>query len=221
MQLALVLLLSQVATASASTEYCLKEHLNEAIALNRLRRPLYAQMSDNKSVAISNWLIFSEKIARLFSGGLDRRTLPYQKAGIPIICNDLRSMNDAPAFSSIIKPLSYDFRKTNVREYRRKLKKLKDFDQIVKVSEEFINEVKPEREMHCMVLHVAEAIERAARNAPGYIEQSKASGLKSTEKLSRKYISSLTGLLSGSEELDRWAAPVHKAGIPIICQDVP
>nr|MBA2571563.1 hypothetical protein [Gemmatimonadota bacterium] len=67
-------------------------HLREAIALNRERLPLYAQLTDGASLPISRRLIRAELLALPLARYFDRRAQPYERAGIPLLSEAFVSM---------------------------------------------------------------------------------------------------------------------------------
>ena len=64
----ILLLNATLTTTALAAEFrsCTREHLEEAITLNKERQPLYAALSNNQSIAISSALIEMEhKLLRM------------------------------------------------------------------------------------------------------------------------------------------------------------
>ncbi len=82
--------------------YGFAEHLNEAIALNTEREPLYYDATDGRTVGLSQLLITSEQSLLPTAEDFDERALEFQIEGIPIVAADFVSMADVPAYDAPI-----------------------------------------------------------------------------------------------------------------------
>ncbi len=77
------------------------------------------------------------------------------------------------------------------------------------------------RKSNCMLRHMLESIRRIARLSPRHHMRALDFGLRSPIVLSDDLIKAHLKWLVEAVELDRMAAPLHRLGIPIICNDVP
>lgn len=77
------------------------------------------------------------------------------------------------------------------------------------------------RKSNCMLRHMLESIRRIARLSPRHHMRALDFGLRSPISLSDDLIKAHLKWLDEAVELDRMAAPLHRLGIPIICNDVP
>ncbi len=98
----IILLLNAALTTTALVaefRSCTREHLEEAITLNNERQPLYAALSNNQSIAISSALIEIEHKLLRMAILSDVVSYFYQKAGVPLLCDEYVSMSLTPKFS--------------------------------------------------------------------------------------------------------------------------
>lgn len=221
--------LSLAASGHEVNRDCFRIHLDEAIALNQERDPLYRAVSDGRSRAISSRLIGLEKLALLANRvlGLDRRARVYQNAGIPILCSEFVSMELTPKFRARSPrpwPSLNDFVPVDgavlARTLRHELNK-NGLEGLAAAVEAKLEELNHEPRFHCMVKHVLESLARTARLAPTHEAQAKALGLPSPRHLSDLFIWAQLQTLYDSADLDASAAPLQAEGIAILCQDVP
>lgn len=225
----LVLCIAGPALAADTNSYCMREHLEDAIRLNLERRPLYAAESDQRSLIISDHLISVERQALLFNRifGFDRNALPYQTAGVRLLCAEFVSMQEVPPFQSRgVRPWPDlgTFVPIDGLILARQLRgawKQGGLDGLIHEAEVTIERLASEPRFHCMVRHVLESVIRAARLAPHHDRKARRLGLQSPFPLSIDFtISQLQGLKDAAD-LDAAAAPLQADGIPILCQDVP
>src|SRR4051812_25720307 len=91
--------LSSTVQASAAEDLrfrCFSRHLNEAIELNKERKPLYSELSGGASEVISQRLIFFENLAYWPARFMDWQASSYQEAGIGVLCDEFISMSKVP-----------------------------------------------------------------------------------------------------------------------------
>ena len=88
--------------AFAPGYYGFAEHLNEAIALNTERQPLYHAATDGGTVGLSQLLISSERALLTTAEEFDGRALASHAEGIPIVAADFVSMAGVPAHDAPI-----------------------------------------------------------------------------------------------------------------------
>ncbi len=214
-------------TVTAKTSHaCFTDHLNEAIALNQRRKPVYSRLSARRSIPISETLISSEWFSKLFARGVERDAKIYEKKGVNILCDAFISMSKVPVFQENT-GLRHDprsFRKFDNDDLEDLLEDLNDdlrFEEIFLVVEQQISQLNQQPHFHCMIRHVLESVRRIAYQAPLHDRKALALGLPSSLELSKKLISLHLLSFSVSSYLDKAARPLQAQGIPILCQDVP
>ncbi len=214
----------------SSLKECFREHLREAIAINKARRPLYAQLSNFHSNEISDRLIASEQLAKFASylfHNFDSQAERYQEKGINIVCDEFVSMSLTPEFKAsgpLPHPDLLEFQELDPYMIRRSLVRAIDdgYPQTVAAARHWISVIeKTDARFNCMTRHLLESVGRIAKLAPRHIKKAKTLGLKSPAHLSDSMISAHLLMLPESVALDTLAAPIQAQGIQILCQDVP
>lgn len=215
------------ADPDCGSPFCFFNHINEAIAINQWRRPLYAGLTDGESLAVSNALIYKEQLARPIAVMFDMSARPWQDHGIDLVCDELVSSDLTPEFESQAEvpsvPLSA-FQKTDGDELSWRLRSALSrdgFEGLSTVVSEELVALAENPGYHCMVRHVLESILRCANLAPGHEVEAERLGLGSPLPVSRDMILAQISTLPGCSDIDEIAAPLHARGIPIVCQDVP
>lgn len=206
---------------------CFARHLNEAIALNQERMPRYSALSNGESEKISKRLIRYEKLSLLAAYYFDWKAKKYQKAGIPIFCDEFVSMSMIPPFQmwhsdancplKVLPRLDISSLKSQIRHTYQQ----EGFHALTRFLKVHLSELKKERPYQCLVRHVLESILRTSRLAPQHNSQALAAGLSPTEGLSWEFIQLQLWVLSSAEKMDFDALPIQAKGISIICGDVP
>ncbi|WP_413290310.1 hypothetical protein [Bdellovibrio sp. HCB337] len=202
-------------------------HVHEAMILNEARKPLYAELTDGRSLAISEALISYEKDLLLKSRIADITARPFQWAGVPIVCEDYISINATPQFKAHYPsgaPLLQNFVSVKVGDYVKVLEpsiKAGDFKRVEKISHQAVEELSQEPRLNCMVRHFLESIRRVAGLAEKHDQKSRAVLGVGTKFLSKKMLIVHLDELQFAADLDKMAAPLQAAGVPILCQDVP
>ncbi|MGZ3771862.1 MAG: hypothetical protein ACXVCP_04220 [Bdellovibrio sp.] len=223
-----IILMPQLGLAKLNNiRSCLTNHVHEAITLNKLRKPLYEQVSQKKSESISNKMISMEYRLLLASPLADIWAAPYQAAGIPILCQELVPMSGTPVF----KPLNpngkdsfENFHQPDIdyiREQMLSLYKARAWNSMANFADRKIVDLEQAPRYNCMVKHILESIRRVAALTPIHAQKAVARNMISTEYLSKILLKSHIDLLNEAAELDKLAAPLQADGLPIICQDVP
>ncbi len=207
--------------------HCFREHLREAIALNRERMPKYAELTGGASRAISRRLIWSERLALPVAWYIDRRAAGYERAGIPLVCDAFVPMELAPEFrersAAEPKPLS-DFRSPDIRRMHRAVRasfREGGFPAVSAVLEQEIHLLAEAPTYNCMLRHLLESALRIANLAPIHAAEAARMGMPSPENVSWLMIRLHLMTFEEAAQLDRAAAPIQAQGIPIVCQDVP
>ncbi len=224
--LAIALLLFSTGVASSRTRGAFENHLRDAIRLNQARLPLYSELTEGESEAISKSLIRNERLGVPVAIVVDRVARYWQKRGVPVVAEDFVDLSFTPEFVSSIpdpQPLS-EFQKQDGREIASRLRKaLEDggFSGVHESARAELARLESAPTYHAMLRHVLESTLRAAHLAPKHEALARSLGLKSPAKLSRRLIKlNLLGL-DFAAGLDARAAPIQAQGIPIIHRDVP
>jgi hypothetical protein len=217
-----------VVEAEAATSRCMERHLREAATLNRERMPLYDSLSGGRSRGISRRLIWAERLAIPVAWWVDWRARQFQRAGIPIVCDDFVPMAHTPAFRPRAvhppQPLAA-FVPADARRIRRAVQRalrVGGFAAAGTVLEREIRALERTPEYHCMLRHLLESALRISNQAPRYAAGARARGLLADPApLSRTLLDLHLMVLGDAAKLDRRAAPLQAESIPILCQDVP
>ncbi len=219
---------AQDSVPKAHASRCMERHLREAAALNQTRMPLYDSLSDGRSRGISRRLIWTERLAIPAAWWVDGRARPFQRAGIPIVCDDFVPMAHTPPFRARTdhppQPLSA-FVPADARRIRRDVRhalRADGFTAAGTVLEREIRALAGMPEYHCMLRHLLESALRVSNEAPRHAAAARARGLREDPAaLSRAMLDLHLLVLGDAVRLDRRAAPLQAEGIPIVCQDVP
>jgi len=204
----------------------MERHMREALALNRARAPLYAELTRGRSRGISRTLVWAERAAIPVARYLDWRAAEFQRAGIAVVCDDFVPMHDTPAFrprADDPPPLSA-FAPADVRGLRRAVRRAYRAGGFAAASGALEGEVERLSAVpafHCMTRHLLESALRVSNGAQRHAAEARARGIASPAGLSRTLLELHLGALGASARLDRRAAPLQAEGVPILCQDVP
>ncbi len=215
--------LAMVASANAN---CYYEHLDDAIKINQQRKVMYRELSDSRSLSISNLLILGESLSKLVARYFDYKARPYRREGIPLFCDDFVSMELIPDFRNFdpnpdsielyIRPNTYLMKKELRQAYKRG-----GFLALKKRVHQYYLDLSFTKTYHAMMKHVLESITHSAELAPDYILMAREKSLKNPKKLIWRFINGFIMSLSFAAILDHKAAPLQADGLLIITQDVP
>lgn len=207
---------------------CFAEHLREAIASNESRLPRYREMSGGKTTLLSRELIASERLSLVTAWAVDRQARRFQKAGVPVACDDFVSMDLVPPFRDTkVRPKEPRTSRVPVTSLRlvRALRagyRKDGFPGVHRAAKDWLRTLGEPREYDCMTRHVLESIARVAFLAPQYEALAREKGIKrAPTSLSWRLVDLHLLSLPLARKLDDDAAPLQEAGIPILCQDVP
>ncbi|MEK7357605.1 MAG: hypothetical protein AAB250_14225 [Bdellovibrionota bacterium] len=226
----LVVALVMISGGALEARECFREHLREAIALNRERLPRYSSLSGGRSEAVSNRLILLERLALTGSHlthDFDKLDKKYQKAGLQVLCEDFVPMDKTPAFKPQFDgpaPLLTSFRSLQPADIKARLKLALKNGGFLGVRIEaglWLASISSEPRMNCMMRHTLASIARIATLAPLHAERAKSRGLPTPENLERRLIESHWALIDQIQWVDRKAAGLQAQGLPIVCNDVP
>lgn len=200
-------------------------HLREAIALNRLRAPRYAALSDGASLPISRALIRQERMLLPLARWFDRRAEPYHRAGVPLLLDAFVSMDHTPewlpdcprpAAAPRLRPRAWPMAWRLGRTLRRE--GLEGFCTAVEAE---LAALDAEPAYHAMLRHLLESAARIARLAPHHHRAARNRGLTGALRISTQLLRLHLLGLPPAARLDRRAAPLQARGIAILARDVP
>lgn len=225
----IVLILILLALGSAQAHECknpISTHLKEAIAHNKKAAKIYSKLSEGESEQLSYTLITLEHISILISNGVEREARPYHQNNIPLLCEEIPSMDGLPAFQE---RLPVDLRPQTFFKYDRKslsqeLTKLMDqnrFDEAYDLVAVDLNKLEAAPNQLCLTRHFLESIALTLKLATSHRDQAIAAGLPDPVNVIKKYIELQRRALFLTAHLDKQAFPLQKDGLLIFCQDVP
>lgn len=223
---ACALLLAAPAAAQDNEGRCMEGHLREAIELNRERMPRYDSLTAGRSRAVSRRLIWSERLALPVAWVIDRRARTWLAEGVRIVCDDFVPMEGTPEFlgrTDDPPPLS-SFVPSDPRRIRRAVVRALRAGGFPGASEALEGELARLEDApayHCMTRHLLESMLRVSNLAPQHARAAAERELPSPERLSRTLLDLHLTTLGEAARLDRMAAPLQAAGVPIVCRDVP
>jgi hypothetical protein len=202
---------------------CFRRHLEDAIALNRERRPRYAALSDGASNGISDRLIASEVLTLPIASYFDWRASEYQRVGIPLMCDEFVSMDTVgatpdsphvPAQAAV--RLDPHALRTEVERHLAEREPRLAADRL-RASLEALSD--PGRA--CMQRHLLESALRAVLLAVRHSEQAAILGLPDPRDVSVDFVRVHLLVLEQAEALDRDAESLNARGVAIVCADLP
>lgn len=222
-----ILLTPAGAEATPLTRKCLQTHIRDAIEINTQRMWLYAQLSNNRSLPISEKLLELERKILPMAGLADTWARYFQSRGIPVLCNDFIDMAETPVFS-FMNPHGpgsiLDYRKPDVMKIYPLLKSLyksKSYMSLAHEADAEIRRLDQEPRYNCLFKHTLESIRRVAGLLPEYMQEARIKKISSPEILMRATLKSHLDLLEDFAALDQMAAPLQAEGLMILCQDLP
>ena len=208
-------------------QVCFAGHLRAAIALNSERKAIYSELSDGASDKVSRVLILGERIALPQAMFLELEARKYQRAGIPILCDEFASMSTVPPISMTkaeVVPAPAFMASDPAKIWSEQVRKAYDQDGFGGASasaSQILEGLQSTPRFFCMARHLLSSIVRVANLAPVYERAALEKGMKSPLGISRSLLMKHLSALSLSIKVDRPAAVVQAQGIPIVCGDVP
>ncbi len=220
-----------MSTYSVAAEHCMQEHLKEAIALNSERRGIYANLTEGKSVEVSDKLIGMEKttllMLKLPFWNFDKLLGSFEKYDLQPTCDTFISMKTVTTFDSQF-PQGAPTENTalvDTKKIRQTLAAAVE-TQNVSILKEKLHELhmqlNTEPRLNCMSRHVIESTLRIATLFPNW--NSKIEDPKDKEKFEKivyRLLKNHIFALKSAGQIDELSRPLQLAGVPIICQDVP
>ncbi len=203
-----------------------ERHLRDAIALNRERAPAYAALSSGASRPISRALIASERLMLPVARWFDRRAVPYEGAGVPLMESLFVPMSGAPPFLPVrpaglresggVPPKPAAIRRRLVEAYRRR-----SFAGAADALAIEIAALDSATGVDCLLRHLLESAYRLSQLAPVHAAAAEEQGLDSPVPLLAFLLRMHFWTLGPAAMLDRQAAPLQARGIAILAQDLP
>ena len=204
------------------------QHLLEAIEINKKRKPLYAKISNKRSLKISRTLIFFEMLSLITSYILDNIAKYWQKRNVPVLVHEFIPMEETPEFQEKFTDLNDIYSELpvlNTQEIEACAKafyKARDYKGLFAYTDEIIeSEMKSYPKHFCMIRHILESIRRGAYLIELHIKRAQDLGVRSPEGFCRYVLVNQINIIHSSRLIDAWAFALQKEGIPIIYQDVP
>lgn len=227
--ISIVLLLSMLSIDGFAN--CFRDHMKEAIKINTERKQRYADLSQGKSLEISEKLISFEKLLLFFSytfANFDYVSDRFEKYGVHITCDDYVSMSTVTVFNEFwpqgVPELSnyVDF---NIKAAKKKLYKAyfdnEDLKAVLDETLGLLKRIEKEPRFNCMVRHALESIAQISMMAPKQEEALSKVYQTGAMALAREMAYGHIFMLDTFHELDQMAAPLSAQGLPILCQDIP
>lgn len=217
-----------VTSETAWSATCFKDHLIEAVHINKIRLPLYSQQTNGHSEWMSRAWIASEQavLNTLNIFNPDSFALKYEQAGIPIICSGFMPMNQTPDFNyQKLSPPPLPFKSVQyTKNLRTRLKVLLDQNNFYKgwqLLDSEIKKLETQPNYHCLSRHILESSARFLSQAESFNQHALRIGLESSLPISKKMaLWQLLGL-PFTKLIDTHAAKIQAQGVPIFCNDIP
>lgn len=205
----------------------LTRHLREAIEINTKRMPLYAKLSNGKTIPFSKKLINYEKLALKGAWFFDRIGNKLQQKGVPYLKAEFIEMSEVADFSETYpKHISFKttLKKADIKQYNKALKqaiKAKNIKEIVSVCEIILIALNKQPHLYCMLRHLIESLGRIAYLIPQQEKLCNSLKLKSPNAYSYFLLKLHLLALKEAQNFDEAIAPIQNVGIPFLYQDLP
>ncbi|MBS1972130.1 MAG: hypothetical protein JSU04_17600 [Bdellovibrionales bacterium] len=203
-------------------------HIDDAMILNQARAPIYNRLSNGESAIVSEAMISFEKGLLRSASLADAAAFPFQLSGIPILCVDYIHMSETPSFRNSFAqgaPKLSQFHPLNIQSVKTALTaalQSDDFESMIEIATQSIEELNKEPRFNCMVRHFLESARRIAGLAPQYqVMAGSRLSAYGTKFISKKILKGHIKSLDEAARIDLLSAPVQAQNIPIVCQDVP
>lgn len=201
-------------------------HLRDAVRLNRERAPRYSALTAGQSRKISRRMILFERLTIPVAMLFDWRARKYQRAGIPLLTEDMVSMDRTPPFSERLAspPPLERFVPADARGIARRIRrayKQQSWSGVSRVAGEELGKLEGGGPHHALLRHMLESVARISHVAPRHSSLARQKGMKPTDRFSWRLVQLHLLALPSFSRLDRLAAPLQSRGVPIIHQDVP
>lgn len=206
----------------------LSRHLKEAIALNLERMPLYADLSDGKTLPFSKKLIRSEKTLLYGAWIFDRIGDRLQEKGVPYLKDEFVEMATVPTFNPKY-PAEVDYRTPiqliDTEALMLALKKhirTRDFEKLHTKCVTFLKtKLSEQTHVYCMLRHLLESMALISALVPVQADRCQKLGLKAPTAYSILLLHGHYWQLNKAKKMDEKVAPIQQSGIPFLFQDLP
>lgn len=205
-------------------------HLQDAIAVNRDRKPYYARQTGGTTRGLSNALIAAEALLLPGAWVVDRWARRYNRRGIPIVADDFVSMtrippkDRVPARQGRVPARQQDEVTASLRSLRTRLVAgdvRDDLPAICACADAFLDRIdrwEAVADVHwAMTKHLVESLGYAALHGIDYARDTGGQ----TRGLTRCLVAGHALLLPTAASLDVRAQAAHRRGAGIIVNDVP
>lgn len=208
---------------------CMTRHLEDALKINQERLSIYGRVQEGISIPVSKALIDFEKKMLPQAKWADWLALPLQNQGIPVLCNDLKDMSEAPSLAKSLPtptaPVETDFVFLNITQMQIDLSNALEVgpEQVEKRGLYYLSQLEDEPRLNCLLRHFLESIVVFARHTTKYKKQLDGKPFWRTglslymKQVMRQHINYLVT----SDLIDRSAVRAQTEGIPVLCDDVP
>lgn len=220
---------SSAAASETESEGGFAHHVREALAINRARREIYAELSGGVSEAASGELIRGERVTLPFAWWYDRRARGFNERGIGIVHDDFVSMDairppeTPPRYRRVVNKAEKKRIKALLREFRGELKALlkdHDFAGAAERTRVALGAVQSLERVHAahwaMTVHLLEQIGLSAERAVGYVATD-----PEVADLAQRFICFQALGLQGAVSVDHKAQRAHVLGVGVIVNDLP
>lgn len=204
-----------------------RRHLIDAIRRSTARKPRYAALTNDESLPISIQLIVWEKLAIPVAWYFDHMGDRYQRQGIPFIRAEMVEGRDIPPFAETYPPgIPYwepakRYSMNSLARSIRRATRAKDFERVFQLCEFALLDLSTQVHVNCCVRHLLESVRRVATLVEHHERQCSQLGIKPPTTYSQQLIMAHLWVMEQAEDLDRRAAVIQNAGVPILFQDLP
>lgn len=205
----------------------LSRHIHEAIALNEKRKPLYANLTNNKSLVFSERLIRYEKLIAKTAWLVDQAGDRYQKRGVPFLIHEFVDMSEVSAFAKnfpaniqVSDPIKSLDKKLLFSEIHTGIH-IQSPESIIEACNKALLVLSDQAHYYNMVRHIIESIRRIAFLVPLHESLCLSKEIKPPNFYSYLLLRSHKFLLGPAKTFDEDAAFIQEEGIPFLWQDLP
>ncbi len=158
---------------------------------------------------------------------LDNEGKKWQKKGIPLMAYEFIPMAQTPPLQTNY-PFEIEKLDTlptfEILSFMKSLShemKLRNYEEIIRISEEKIVELSRWPHLHCMKRHILESLIRCANLTIMHLKRAQELAIIYDLRASHFLLEGHIKAIPGSHTIDKLAFPLQNQGIPIIYQDVP
>ena len=214
----------------AESDQCFREHLKEAIELNRERTSFYSQLTNGQSEKIS------EKLIQLESGALALTYTPISnfdhefkkilpESNVSPMCEVFISMKSVPQpqkqFLSTQSIQNLDFKHESLKSELDQALKKNEIKTVYDLGKKALENLSVDHRTFCMSRHLIESMTRTAGLYFSWKNQVSTENQSTLMKKTKQLLNAHRLALGAVNKLDRDAIAIQMQGVPIICQDVP